>query len=320
MNRANSKYFELWENVLGEVRRKLGEKKDTEETVILAEDLLHIAEEFFHYDKSKQYTASFLLAKAYAQNGNDKPAEVFFDKSLELARELYGEESEQAAEVLREFANLRLKMGKTNEGILMMVQAANILKKLGKNQGTDYALLLQKIGDFYIKSKQYDYAERLLRNAAVIFSKNPDKNAPAALSALKSLGDLYFKKRDFAKAKQIYEKFVATANRIPDRDEVQLGEVMTNLGVIYMFTRQLDRAEQHLIEALTLFEMNLGTEDPKEISPLQNLGNLYIIQGKNKYAIPLYKRAKAIAEKYYSPSHPITLKLKSQIEKYLSEE
>ena len=62
-------------------------------------------------------------------------------------------------------------------------------------------------------------------------------------------------------------------------------------------------AEQHFTAALKEAE-NFGEQDPRFALSLNNLAELYRVQGKYVEAEPLFKRSLAIREKVLGPEHP----------------
>ena len=69
-------------------------------------------------------------------------------------------------------------------------------------------------------------------------------------------------------------------------------------------TGQYDRALKVAEAALRVAEQNVGPDHPDVAASLNNLAELYRIQGDYAKAEPLHKRALAITEKALGPDHP----------------
>ncbi len=67
---------------------------------------------------------------------------------------------------------------------------------------------------------------------------------------------------------------------------------------------QYDRAVVVAQQALQVAEQNVGPNHPDVATSLNNLAELYRIQGEYAKAEPLYKRSLAISEKALGPNHP----------------
>lgn len=65
-----------------------------------------------------------------------------------------------------------------------------------------------------------------------------------------------------------------------------------------------DHAVLFAQKALHIVEQNVGPDDPDMATSLNNLAELYRIQGDYAKAEPLYKRSLAISEKAFGPDHP----------------
>jgi len=78
------------------------------------------------------------------------------------------------------------------------------------------------------------------------------------------------------------------------------------LAVLYYNQRKYGEAEPLLVQALAIFEQQLGTMHPKTALQQSNLAELYYAQGKYKEAEFLYQRALAIYHQALGSQHPTT--------------
>jgi tetratricopeptide (TPR) repeat protein len=69
---------------------------------------------------------------------------------------------------------------------------------------------------------------------------------------------------------------------------------VSNLGLLYLAKGQRERAEHFLKRALDLIENWIARDHPSVMTHLDNLANLYRMQGRYAEAEPLYERALAI--------------------------
>jgi tetratricopeptide (TPR) repeat protein len=91
--------------------------------------------------------------------------------------------------------------------------------------------------------------------------------------------------------------------------ELESRQAMLLPGLVgyYLQERGQDWLAEPLYEqALKICEKELGPEDPETATILDNLANVYCMQGRFKKAEPLCKRALAIREKAFGPENPST--------------
>ena len=83
----------------------------------------------------------------------------------------------------------------------------------------------------------------------------------------------------------------------------ELGRSLNNLGELARRRGQTQEAERLFARAIAVKEL-LGADHPDVATSLNNLAQVYILQGRDGDALPLLERSLTIQEKALDPEHP----------------
>lgn len=120
------------------------------------------------------------------------------------------------------------------------------------------------------------------------------------------LGDEAKQNSSWPRAEEAYEKAIDSmdkaASQRPDNDTAAL---LNKLGEVRFRRKNFKNAEAAYRRALSIYDWNLGPDDPKVADTLDLLGTSFLNQENGRaLAGPLYYRALAIREKAFGPDHP----------------
>jgi tetratricopeptide (TPR) repeat protein len=79
-------------------------------------------------------------------------------------------------------------------------------------------------------------------------------------------------------------------------------------------TRRYNEAEPLFLRSLAIWEKSLGKNHPDVATSLNNLAELYDVQGKYVEAEPLYQRSLVIREKALGKGHPNTKTVRENLQ------
>lgn len=146
------------------------------------------------------------------------------------------------------------------------------------------AHLLNGIGNFIGDMGSYPSAILFNEQARLIQEKNLGHDNPDVAMFQNNLAELYKYQGKYVEAEQLYKQALATMEKgiSPDIQTPDLVKLLAYNSVETLFT---------------------GPEHPEVAKILNNLANIYKIQGKFTEAEPLYIRALAIQEKFYGSDH-----------------
>ncbi len=155
------------------------------------------------------------------------------------------------------------------------------------------AVVLSKIGDFYMKKfeldSSYKYFSRAIKSAETDLQKS---------NIYENIGMIYFYKNNFSKALDVFNKSLIFAQNT-GKDSI-IARRYSDIGVVYDYLSAYDKAVDYYVKALKLFKK---TGDKYGMAKtLNNLGIINENQGRIIIALKYYKTALNLKKKIKTPN------------------
>ena len=217
------------------------------------------------------------LGIIHKNNGNKEQALNYYQKSLKLAIELYGENSYNAAATLHNIGGLFLEIGEIQEAKNTFLKSIKITKKIRENKSINDEELrnldkelsksLKSLGTAYLQTEDYELAHSCFEDALGILVENEiDKG-----EIYQNLGYLYMKKKEFTDALINFQKQMELIEL--SHEYGCIGECFNNIGLVYCELNNHKECEIAWEKAILLAK----NHDLKNVLALSyyNLGNFY---------------------------------------------
>jgi len=264
--------------------------------------------------------------------GNPTEAQKFFEKAikntkskdakiLQTVGQSYLYAKQKDLDMAIEYLNKAISVDRSDPSIFMSLAEAYMAKRDAGSAMTNYEYAVEKstnkaeayfkIGDVYLKAKNFELAEKYLMNA-----RQADPNFP---ETYKLLGNYYYESAfDFSKAVENYEKYNSMvnpnnddlarfanalyANKQYDRSINVIKDILkSDPSATYLFkvVAQSYNQSGNLAEALEYMFKYLGNTkaDKQEAADYIILGDIYNKQGADSIAMVNYLKAYNIDNK-----------------------
>ncbi len=168
-------------------------------------------------------------------------------------------------------------------------------------EDTRLATSLNGLAETYRAQGRTAEAEPLHKRALAIREKALGQGHPDIIQSLNNLAGLYLAQGRTAEAEPLLKR----AQDLEAQVSAQFTLWQSHITSGESAYREGDytQAEEQFAAALTV-AVGFGPQDPRLATSLNNLAELYRVQGKYADAEPLYLRALAIVEKALGPEHP----------------
>ncbi len=224
------------------------------------------------------------LAAFYKNTGNYSKAEQLLIEAKTIIEKVYGKEHSKHALNCNNLAALYNDIGNYFKAEQLYNEAKNIYEKTLKKENPDYAQCCNNLAVLYVifadsaktdkeRADKYSKAEQLFIKAKAIREKVFGKEHPVYVQSCNSLAGLY-------------ENICSSAKT--DKEKVD----------------NYSKAEQLYIEAKTIRENILGTENLDYATSCSGLAMLYNVMESYQEAEPLLIETKKIREKFLGKEHP----------------
>jgi len=218
-------------------------------------------------------------------------AEAYLSQTVNLRRNIYGNQHRQVAESLNNLASLYRVMGNFEKAERNFRQAERIFEKTLGNQNPDYATVLNNLGDFYVAVLEFDEARPYYEKAIEIFGKVFGVKHPLYANTLNNLASLNRKTGNFADAEQLYRKTLLVDEQTVGKNHPAYATSLNNLAILYVATKRYQEAEKLYLESIRIKKATLGVNHPAYAKSVNNLALLYMTQEEFASAEPLFLEA-----------------------------
>lgn len=207
-------------------------------------------------------------AGLYAEvRGNMEGATTLMQSSVDLTREVHGEESEQYTSALSNLSGQHTDAGRyeaAEEGFRRVLEIEEAMQ--GPNHPR-IAVHLNNLGEVYWKQEQFARVEPLLDRALRIGRDNHGEYSPQVALRLNSLGTLYDNWAEQpgqghrrAWAQELKEQALATARTVRGERHPQVSQYLHNLAVLFERLEDFERAAA-LERRATAIMLSLGLQE-----------------------------------------------------------
>ena len=160
---------------------------------------------------------------------------------------------------------------------------------------------LNGLAEVYRAQGKYEDAERLHRRALAIRESTLGPGHPDLAQSLNGLAEVFKAQGKFAEAESFRNRALAIEQQVAARVRLWQSDMLAG-GTAYQQGNYAE-AEKRLAAGLEVAE-GFGPQAPRLATNLDNLAELFRVQGRYADAEPLQKRALAIREKALGAEHP----------------
>ncbi len=231
--------------------------------------------------------ALYKKIEALKEKGDYEKAISLAERLLEVTKQKAGDVSIHYYYDVKYLAGIYALAGRIEKAEERYLQALQLIIKIQGEKGGNYESLIEDIGNFYLKTRQYEKAEPFILKELEKWQRMGEDLTTAILE---KLADLYILMQAYHKAEAFLLKSYSIRERLakgfPDNSLIQ---TMTKLAEFYQKMQDYNKAEALLIKAVGLYNNRIL---PNEYAiALNNLAIFYYRQGKFDKSVPILERA-----------------------------
>ena len=281
--------------------------------------LLHIADykgamslyknsiEKFLYDYGETTSKTFLLyiglARTHHAVGEYKQALDIYQKTFQIGKDLYGEESPQNTSVLRGIGLLYMELDQYEEAEQYLMRALAVADNPG-----DSAAAMIDLASMEVNRSKYQSAFNLYEKVVeLIGGKQSDYRRQILLSdAYNGLGLVCNVQDEKEKALEYYQKSLDIDKKMYGEIHPSISVIFINIGNLYEKLGKYAEAKDYYSAALGIDTLTYGTYHPELAIVYEKLGLVNKDLGLYDEALVLEQKALGISKLYYGPKHTKT--------------
>ena len=183
-----------------------------------------------------------------------------------------------------------------NEGHGYLKRAEIIFKDRNETKSSDYAGLMDSIGNVYHSKGQLDRALEYYLNSQSIYDRLGLQNTAVYAGLMGNIGIVYWDKGQLDRALEYHLKDKSIHDRLGLQNTVGYASIMNNIGVVYVNKGQLDRALEYYLKDKSI-EDRLGLQNTAGYAGLMmNIGIVYDDKGQLDRALEYYLNSQSIRD------------------------
>jgi CHAT domain-containing protein/Flp pilus assembly protein TadD len=231
--------------------------------------------------------------------GNYERSELYFIKSLQLRKQVYGTKHLQYAIGCTDLGNLYNQQGDYKKAEPLYMEALEAITP--QEEQREYARICNNLADLYRAMGEFEKAEPLALKAKELRGKITGKNTEAYAISCTNLANLYRDLGQFKKAEENYLEAKSVRGALGKNKFY--GEACNILADLYVLMGEYRKAETLYKEALEVRASDLGKEHRDYAQTLNNLGSLYINTGDYQAAEQRLVEAQSIWSRTLDKNH-----------------
>lgn len=257
----------------------------------------------------EEWQAAIAEAEAEKKKHDIKKELVSLRKAVAIAHKLPGAE-EKLVVSLNLLADAFMQMGRPNSARAAFAKCIQITEKLGKENSTEYATLLDHYAQVLVVLNEYDQAELLLYKSMSVFRKNKGEESVDLSMTLCTLAQLYLRRNETDRGIETLKQAVSIMEKVlkPDDERIQISK--EHLADAYLKKGMLKDADRIQTEILTNVEKHFGEKSPLVLHAAKALAATKSQEGSFAEAESLLKRCLELSQQIYGEGSPRTAQFK----------
>jgi serine/threonine-protein kinase len=244
------------------------------------------------------------LAEVRHARGELDAAEQLYRQSLEMRRNLFGDEHTEVATSITNLAILFRDKADHQAAEPLLRQALDMRRKLLGQEHPEVAKSINELALLLKEKGDHAAAEPLYREALALRVRLFGEDHPEVAESLNNLAVLLNTREQFDESEQLGRRALDVSRRVYGEEHPYIATYMSNLAGTLKKKGDSEAAESLYRAALAMKRKLLGDEHPEVATLLNNLAALYRDRGDYDRAEPLFREAVSMKRKQLGDSHP----------------
>jgi CHAT domain-containing protein/Tfp pilus assembly protein PilF len=227
----------------------------------------------------------------------------YWEKSLQIKKDIYGEESTYVA---ADYNNIGIVYRNKNEFVIALkylLTSLQIRKILYGEKHTDVASSYMNIGNVYKDINEFDLALENFNKALQIDIGVLGKTNPVLAMRYHSIGTIYWNKNEFDLALEYFFKAMQIYKDQNGQKHIGLADSYHAIGIVYTTKNDYEMALEYYLKALQEYMDLLGEKNISVADCYNNIGNVYDDIKEYDLSLKYYNNALQIYKELLGEKH-----------------
>lgn len=246
---------------------------------------------FYDYDIGMKEILLTNSGAAYRLMNNNEEAEKCYKMALEIALNIYGENSRKTATCYFNIADIYKSKGDYDRAISHYEKTIEIIKSLFGEKHDLVAKSYNSIGRIYMSKDDYDLALSYFNKAVEIYVSLFGENNRLTVQYYSDIGSIYSNKKQYQKAFKYYDKAYAIAENLPGDNTDLMADLLESYSIIESAIGNREQGIEMEKIALELYKKKYGDLNTQTSNAYMQLAISYASGLRTEEAIEYYKKA-----------------------------
>lgn len=254
--------------------------------------------------KSAEYAASLEnIAKLADKSGQKDKAEKLYIEHLNVQKDIVGEKHPSYATAMENLAKFYQNHGDFRLAENFFQDVLKVRKRNNGDKTPDYANTLNNLAILYKVSGKPDKAEATYEEALAIYKATVGDKSSSYATTVGNLANLYYSQAKYDKAAKMYEETRNIVKATVGDKHPDYATCLRDLAKIHYVKGEYALAEPLYIEAIAILKSK-GTNNKEYVAIINDLSNLYRMQGNEQKSLPLLEESTRISKEVLGDKHP----------------
>ncbi len=245
------------------------------------------------------------IGKAYWRLGINEKAGPHLKTSLELRRQVFGQQHPKVAQSLLDYAWVLDEKGNADEAEVLVRKALAILRKQ-PNQTEAMIYALRSLQKFLTDQRRHAEADTVAAEALAIAGEEPAEKYPIIADILHGLARSQRWQGNLAKAEALARNALAIHRKVHGSQHPETAWCLTELATVLRYQGNYAQAEVNYREALAIFRSLQTGESEGAAHALLGLASALQAQGDHAGLEAPWRETLDIRRKQFGDDHPKT--------------
>jgi serine/threonine protein kinase len=241
------------------------------------------------------------MGSAYSSLGFFSQSEPLLNAALATRTALFGAQSPQAAQTLRQLGLLAMHRGDAAGAKADAERALAIYRLREGPNGADVATLLNDLGTAVEHLGDMNQAQADYQQALAISIRADGPNSPALIPMRTNLAYFAYERNDYALAADQFRQELALAKKVYGPVHPFVSQITNNLGGVLYTEKKYRQAEAYYAQALAMNRKLYGNQHPEIGMDLANIAEAQDAEGNLAESAATYRQAQAILAAKVAP-------------------
>ena len=231
------------------------------------------------------------------EQGKNDEAEPLYKRALDIFEKVLESDHPDVARCLNNLGGLYCEEKKYDEAEPLLKRALGIFENVLEPNHPDVAICLNTLAYLHENQGKYDEAKTLYRRSLEISEKVLGPYHPDVADCLSNLGNLYSDEGKYDEAEPLLKRALNIRENLQEPKHQDLAIALNNLAQVYLNQRKYAKAKPLFVQSIEVIEKSLGKEHIFVSKYLMNYANFLRQIRRDREAIKIERRAKAIQSK-----------------------